>query len=70
MRVDELPPTEVEMLLSADSVGRQLDMAADTIKRWARQGKFLAPIYLGGEPRWRLADVNAWIMAQIEKRDD
>lgn len=72
MMVDELPrqAVEIEMLLSAEAVGRQLDVEPETVRRWSREGKFLPAIHIGQSPRWRLADVNAWIVERARASRD
>jgi len=38
-----------------------------TIQRWAKEGQFPQPVYLGGEPRWRESDV--LIFLEMRKSD-
>lgn len=38
-----------------------------TLWRWCKAGTFPQPVYFGARRRWRLADVEAWIAAQVAK---
>lgn len=35
-------------------------VGVSTIWRWHKDGKFVAPIRIGGTTRWRRADIEAW----------
>lgn len=64
------PVAEMERLLDRDEVARMIGWAPDTVQRKAKRGEFLAPMYLGKNPRWRMKDIVAWIdAAQASQRD-
>lgn len=49
------------VFLTAQQVSKRESVSIGTIWRWAREGKFPAPVKLGDNcTRWRLADLEAW----------
>lgn len=62
-------------LMRAVELARQLGVSVWSIKRWVKQGKFPAPIYLqnGSPATWRVKDIKAHLdkcrRARRPKRD-
>lgn len=48
-------------LMDVDEVARDLGIGVRTLQRLKQLGQVPAPIKVGGQVRWRRADVEAWI---------
>jgi predicted DNA-binding transcriptional regulator AlpA len=50
-------------MLRAREVARQLGISTWTLKRWCKENKFPAPIYLqvGSPATWRVRDIKAFL---------
>lgn len=48
-------------LMDLDEVARDLGIGVRTLQRLKQLGQVPAPIKVGGQVRWRRADVEAWI---------
>ena len=53
--------------LSDKSLAKRFSVCRTTIWRWCREGEFPKPIKFGGATRWRLAEIEAWEVAQVEE---
>lgn len=68
-RDDELAP---ERLINRFVVAERLGCDPSTLAKMVKTGRFIAPVMIGKMPRWREADVNAWIAeraAEAQRRD-
>lgn len=52
-------PIETEALLTSSEVARMFHVDIKTVTRWANTGKLASTRTLGGQRRFRLADVQA-----------
>ena len=56
-----------ETLLTYADVTARTKLTRTHIWRMAKRGEFPAPIRIGRVPRWREADVDAWIAGLAER---
>lgn len=68
------PPSEPKksplQLVRLSELARELGVGPWTVRRWVKEGKFLAPLFINdaGAARWRVRDVDAWLEKQKRKR--
>jgi excisionase family DNA binding protein len=55
-----------ERLMSERELARYLNLSLRTIQRWRTEGKGPPVLWAGNRPRYRKADVDAW----LERRDE
>ncbi len=62
-------PSEVDDggLVGAKLIAKKLNVAIETIRRWARAGKFPMPYNLNGSIRWRVEEVVRWADMNVLK---
>jgi excisionase family DNA binding protein len=60
-------PEEEERLLSEKEVARYLNLSLRTIQRWRAEGTGPPVLYAGRYPRYRKADVDAWLQREREE---
>ncbi len=58
---------QATVLLGISALEEKLDVGRVTIWRWCSAGTFPAPIYVGRDRKWRLADVEEWIATRSSK---
>ena len=65
MNHDETPMVAVDesepLLIAADDVARMMGVSPRTVWRLLSSGQLIAPLRLGGNTRWRRAEVIEWI---------
>lgn len=55
---------QIDQHIRLKRLARLLDVSPKTVGRWVREGKFPKPIYIGGEPRWRVTEVAVFLEKQ------
>lgn len=48
-------------LMDANELAHEMDIGVRTLQRLKQLGQVPAPIKIGGQVRWRRADVEAWL---------
>jgi predicted DNA-binding transcriptional regulator AlpA len=51
----------IDQYIRLKKLARLLDVHPKTIQRWSREGRFPAPTYVGGEPRWKESEVLVYL---------
>ena len=69
--VPNRPPADGHppLLLTAEDVGRELQVSLRTVRRLDMEGKLPEPVHVGRAVRWRREEVRAWIAAGCPTRD-
>jgi prophage regulatory protein len=49
------------LLIGAEEVARMLDISPRSVWRLLSAGKLIEPVRIGGNTRWRFAEVRQWI---------
>ena len=62
-------PPDGPILLSIKQVLKKVPVSRQTIYNWEKVGDFPRRINPGGRTFWLLSEVDAWIAAQVAKRD-
>ena len=57
----ELPPDLAGVLWDDAQVAARAVLSIPTVKRWRKAGKIPGVVSLGGRPRYRAAEVLAWL---------
>jgi len=65
--MDAVVPAAEERLIGVAEIAQRLDMSIPQVLRMAREGRFPRGIRVGKYKRWRASEVNAWILAQIDR---
>jgi len=52
---------EASVLISAETVAQMLNVSPRTVWRLLSAGKLIEPIRIGGNTRWRSAEMRDWI---------
>jgi excisionase family DNA binding protein len=64
-------PEEEESLLSERRLAKYLDLSLRTVQRWRAEGKGPPHVMMAGRyPRYRKADVDAWLQQEQEGSED
>ena len=58
---------EEERLMTERQVAEYLNLSLRTIQRWRAEGTGPPVLYAGNRPRYRKADVDAWLQRRPEK---
>jgi predicted DNA-binding transcriptional regulator AlpA len=61
-------PRQSPLLLDAQALATLLGVHRVTVHRLNVSGKLPRPVRLGGRPRWRRAEIEAWVLAGCPAR--
>lgn len=61
------PDDSPSLLLTIDDVAHLVRMSIRQIQRWKSAGWFPQELNIGGNVRWRRADIEAWVAAGCPK---